>query len=243
MNRDGPRIEDVAHISYRHETVPWRFASDEAAAIDAHWQKLKAANPRFFNGRVLVMHRFAFAMEDRGRVFEGACFEAEYKAFLAWRDFGFPDRKVWNCFAMPALRSADGAYVLGEMAELTASAGRIYFPAGTPEPSDLMRDGSVDLEGNILRELEEETGIGAAEVTLSPGWTLVMAGARIACMKIVQSPLPAAAIVERAAGFLAAQAEPELARLVAVFSHADLDESRMPDFMLAYLRHVLPASD
>ena len=233
-------IEEVAQIAYRCESFDWRFASDAAAAIDAHWQTLVAANPRFFNGRVLLMHRFAFGREECGRVLEGACFETDYKAFLAWRDFGFPDRGVCNCFAMPALRSADGAFILGQMAPFTASPGRIYFPAGTPDPSDV-KDRIVDLEGNILRELAEETGIGAAEVTLRPGWTLVLAGARIACMKIVQSPMPAAAIVARVAAFLAAEKEPELTRVIPVFSHADLDETHMPDFTLAYLRHVLPA--
>jgi 8-oxo-dGTP pyrophosphatase MutT (NUDIX family) len=238
MSAVASRIEDIAHIFYTCEPLPWRFAIEEAAAIDAHWQKLVAKNPRFFNGRVLLMHRFAFTQQDYGRVLQGACFEAEYKAFLAWRDFGFPGDAVWNCFAMPALRSADGAFILGEMAPFTASPGRIYFPAGTPEPSDV-KDGIVDLEGNILRELEEETGIRAAEVTPLPGWTLVLAGARMACMKIVQSPLSAAALVDRIAAFLSREKEPELTRVMPVFCLDDLDAQRMPDFTLAYLRRAL----
>ena len=238
MSAVASRIEDIAHIFYTYEPVPWRFAIEEAARIDAHWQKLVAKNPRFFNGRVLLMHRFAFTQQNCGRVLEGSCFEAEYKAFLAWRDFGFPGDAVWNCFAMSALQSADGAFILGEMAPFTASPGRIYFPAGTPEPNDV-KGGIVDLEGNILRELEEETGLGAAEVTRLPGWTLVFAGARIACMKIVQSPLSAATLVDRIAAFLSRETEPELTRVMPVFSLDDLDARRMPDFTLAYLRHVL----
>ena len=35
-----------------------------------------------------------------------------------------------NCFSMAALRSDDGAFLLGEMAHHTYSAGQIYFPAG-----------------------------------------------------------------------------------------------------------------
>jgi 8-oxo-dGTP pyrophosphatase MutT (NUDIX family) len=246
MSDLGTRIEDVAHIVYTCEPMPWRFAEDEAAAIDAHWQKLVARNRHFFNGRVLLMHRFALRDEsggeqNEGRVLEGACLEADYKAFLAWRDFGFPGEAIWNCFAMPALRSADGAFILGEMAPHTANPGRIYFPAGTPDPSDV-RDGIVDLEGNILRELEEETGLTAADVTCSPGWTLVFTGARIACMKIVQSPLPAAALIDRIAAFLAQEEHPELTRVVPVFGCGDLDPQHMPDFTLAYLRHVFAAA-
>lgn len=237
MSADALRIEEVAHISYEREPVPWPFVIEAAAAIEAHWQQLVATNPRFFNGRVLLMHRFALEEQSCGRVLAGACFEADYKAFLAWRDFGFPGDAVWNCFAMPALRSADGAFILGEMAPFTASPGRIYFPAGTPEPSDV-KDEIVDLEGSILRELEEETGIGAMEVTRLPGWTLVFAGARIACMKIVQSPLSGAALVDRVTTFLSREKEPELVRVVPVFSLEDLDPQHMPDFTLAYLRHA-----
>jgi 8-oxo-dGTP pyrophosphatase MutT (NUDIX family) len=237
MSISEPQIEDIDSIDYRFEALPWRFAIDEAVAIDRHWQRLCEEKPRLYNGRVLLMHRFALVEGDNGRLLKGACFEAEYKAFLAWRDFGFPDPDVRNCFAMPALQSADGAFILGQMSDFTANPGRIYFPAGTPEPDDANGE-IVDLEGNILRELTEETGIRAADVTLSAGWSLVMAGPRIACMKRVQSDLPAAAIVARVTDFLGQEAEPELARVIPVFSRADFDPDHMPDFTLAYLRHV-----
>ena len=237
MSDDATRIEEIAAISYAFEDRPWSFASEAAPAIDAHWRKLVAQNPRLSNGRVLMMHRFALQQQAGGLVLKGACLQAEYKAFLSWRDFGFPDRDIWNCFAMPALRSADGAFILGEMSPFTANPGRIYFPAGTPEPGDIVGD-SVDLEGNILRELEEETGLGAADITLHSGWTATFVGARIACMKIVQSPLPAATLVARIATFLEQEREPELTRVVPVFSPDDFDERNMPDFTLTYLRHV-----
>ena len=63
-----------------------------------------------------------------GTRLSGTCFVAEYKAFLAWRDLGRPG-EARNIFALSALRSADGAYLLGEMAPWTANAGQIYFPA------------------------------------------------------------------------------------------------------------------
>jgi 8-oxo-dGTP pyrophosphatase MutT (NUDIX family) len=237
-NAQEPQIENIDAIDYRLEALPWRFAIDEATAIDRHWHKLREEKPRLYNGRVLLMHRSALVGGASARMLKGACFEAQYKAFLAWRDFGFPDPNIRNCFAMPALRSADGAFILGQMAAFTASPGRIYFPAGTPEPADV-KDGIVDLEGNMLRELTEETGIAAADVTLGQGWTLVIAGPRIACMKLVQSNLPAAAIVARVTDFLGGESEPELARVIAVTSRDDLDPEHMPDFTLAYLRHVL----
>ncbi len=235
-----PRIEKIATIAFRLEPKPWRFATDHDSEIDAHWAKLLSRNPHYYNGRVLLMHRVGVRETAEGRVLEGGCLIAEYKAFLAWRDFGFPDAAIYNGFAMAALRSADGAFMLGEMGASTSSPGQIYFPAGTPDPSDLVGE-AVDLDGSVLRELAEESGIAARDVALDPGWTVVFQGSRIACMKIVRSDLSAAELVARVTAFLAREKQPELAGLRPVFSLKDLDEVKMPDFTLTYLRHALAA--
>lgn len=238
MNFAPPRIEESATIDLRLEQRPWPFAIDRAREIDAHWAQLLRSNPHRYNGRVLLMHRVDVVATAADRKLEGGCFIAEYKTFLAWRDFGFPDRTISNVFAMAALRSADGAFLLGEMGRATANAGQIYFPAGTPDPGDLVGE-AVDLKGNVLRELEEETGIGANEIALDPGWTVVFQGPRVACMKTASSALSAAELVARGAAFIARQKQPELAGLKAVLTLQDLDEKRMPDFILTYLRHAL----
>lgn len=235
------RIEEIDEIDYRDEPKPWRFAIDEARAVDRHWDKLRAHNPRLYNGRVFMMHRMT--IEDVGgrRILRGVGLEADYKSFIAWRDFGTPDTGVCNCFAMAALQSVDGAFVLGRMAKHTANAGRIYFPAGTPDPEDRREDGTIDLAGSAMRELAEETGIGPQDVVCDPGWTVVFAGPRVACMKVVRSPFAAAELSARFAGFVAGDPSPELDGLCSVFSEKDFDEARMPDFILSYLRHALAA--
>ncbi len=229
-------VKRVDAIRYRFANGAWRFAQESADEIESHWQKLRALNPHLYNGRVLLMHRTG-TEEGCGSVLEGTCFEAEYKAFVAWRDFGFWGETL-NVFAMAALRSADGAFLLGEMGRNTASAGKIYFPAGTPEPSDL-REGFIDFEGNARRELKEETGIDESELTFAPGWSVVFDGAYVACMKVMHSPFSASEIVARTDQFLARDKNPELARLKPVFSVADFDAERMPSFMRTYLRSAL----
>ena len=72
-----------------------------------------------------------------GDRFSASYFETDFASFLAWRDWGFPDRSVFNGFGMGALRCSDGAFVLGEMGRHTSNAGRIYFPSGTPDPDDI----------------------------------------------------------------------------------------------------------
>lgn len=229
-------IMRVAAIDLRVAPHDWPFATREGARIDAHWDRVRVDKPRLFDGRVLLSRSLE---AEPGGTLHGTSFEIGFKSFMAWRDFGFPDPAVFNCFAMPALRAADGAFVLGSMSAATANAGRLYFPAGTPEPSDADAEGRVDFAGNILRELEEETGLSPSEVELDPDWTIVFAGPRVACMRIARCGLTVEALQARLAAFNADQAEPELDHLVAVRGLDDFDAERMPDFMIRYMAHVL----
>lgn len=233
-----PHIEPVDHIDYRYEPRPWPFATEEAGAIDRHWNEITTRNSGLFNGRILIAHRLEIVERGETRVLEGACSDVEYKAFMSWRDFGFPDKEIFNCFAMGALISADGAYMLGEMNVKTASPGKIYFPAGTPDMNDI-KGAVVDLEGSILRELEEETGIAPHEVEAGTGWRIVFEGPRVACMKRLDAPWPAEEIEARFHAFINGQEEPELVALHQVRSLTGLDSARMPDFILSYFRDVL----
>lgn len=236
-SREIARVQAVDRIRYRLVTeAPWRFAEERAAEIDARWQKRCSENPHLFNGKVILMHRTG-SEERCGGILEGTCFLADYKAFAAWRDCGFPETGALNVFAMAALRSSDGAFLLGEMAGSTAHAGQIYFPAGTPDPEDL-KDGYVDFEGSVRRELTEETGIEPMNVEFSDGWTLVFQGPYVACMKSLRSALSAAELVAQTEAFLGREKNPELARLKPVFSEADFVPDRMPAFIPDYIRHV-----
>jgi 8-oxo-dGTP pyrophosphatase MutT (NUDIX family) len=150
-----PLILELDRIEAVLAPRQWAFARERAAEIEAHWRGLVAANPSLFDGRVLVQYE----RRVEGRVFHASYLETDYSAFIAWRDFGWPDREVLNGFAMAALRARDGAFLLGEMGPHTANAGKVYFAAGTPDPDDVTQDGRVDLLGSALRELAEETGL------------------------------------------------------------------------------------
>src|SRR5580704_9449747 len=195
------------------EPSRWKFAERQAAAIAAHWGRLTKAKPSLFNGRVLLLgQRLIETRPDGALKLKGVYFETDYADFLAWSEFGHPGGSVDNCFAMAALRSDDGAFLLGEMASHTYNAGQIYFPAGTPDPSDIF-DGKVDLDASVQRELFEETGVKAGEATIAPGWTLVFAPQRIACMKLMTLALPAARVKARIDAHLASDAHSEFSRM------------------------------
>ncbi len=229
------RIVEVAELDFVVEPKRWPFAETERAAIAAHWAALREAKPALFNGRILLLGARDLSPGADGALrLKGAYFEADYADFIAWRDFGFPGEPVSNCFSMAALRSADGAFLLGEMAAHTANAGRTYFPAGTPDPSDVF-DGRVDLDASARRELKEETGLAAEDADVRPGWTVVMDGPRIACMKMMTVPRPAEAIKAEVDAFLAADPNSELARMHIVRRLDDADPARTPLFTRAYL--------
>src|SRR5690242_16469715 len=108
-----PRVVSLSHLDLSFLPKPWRFAVERRAAIDEHFASLNAANPHLFNGRVLLMHEHALL----GDVLQGAYLETDYASFIAWRDWDFPDPTMKNCFALGALQSADGAFLLGVMSE------------------------------------------------------------------------------------------------------------------------------
>ncbi|MEJ0077721.1 MAG: NUDIX hydrolase [Alphaproteobacteria bacterium] len=226
-------IIPLSRLDLRFEPAPWPFADERRTEINAHFAKLRAAKPEMWNGRVLLLRRGEIADD----VLSGAYSEVDFASFIAWRDWGFPDTSARNCFAMAALRSSDGAFLLGEMGAHTATAGQIYFAAGTPDRQDLVGD-TVDLERGVMRELAEETGLVPPEVSPQAGWTAVLHGQRIALMKIVDAPASADELAKRTRAFLASQQQPELADIHIVRSVSDLRPA-MPRFVTAFLESHL----
>jgi len=228
-----PSIIPLTRLDLRFEPAPWPFADDRRAEIDAHFAKLRAQKPQMWNGRVLLLRR----EEIIGSLLSGAYSEVDFASFVAWRDWDFPDKSVRNCFAMAALRSSDGAFLLGVMGAHTATAGQIYFAAGTPDRNDLVGD-TVDLERGVMRELAEETGLTLADVVPEPGWTAVLHGQRTALMRIVEARVSADALAGRIRAFLSSQTRPELADVHIVRTLGDLRPS-MPAFVTAFLESRL----
>jgi len=226
------RIVPVDRLDLGFAPFRWRFAEARRHDIKAHFAARRQSTPQLWNGRVLLMRNLAIA----DGVLRGVYFETGFADFMAWRDWNFPDPDIVNCFSMGPLRASDGAYLLGVMSHHTANADRIYFPAGTPDLGDVRGD-AVDLLGNVLREIAEETGLTAADFSVSPGWHAVVAGSRVAVMKRIDVPYPAEDVRERMLRHLASEPQPELSDIRIVRSVADFDP-RMPDFVTAYLAHI-----
>ena len=235
----GARIVRVARIDARAAPHAWRWAAENRPAIEANWTERTAGAPRLFNGRVLLLQDLALA--------DGVCravyFEADFKDFLAWRDLGYPDPSIANGYAMGALRGSDGAFVCGVMGAHTANAGRVYFPSGTPDLSDLMPDGSVDLATSVTRELAEETSLPEDVFAVADEWIVVSLGPAAAFMRPICCREPADAVAERIRAAIAAQADPELSGTRVIRGPGDIDARTMPLTIQAYLRWHFGAPD
>lgn len=231
-----PLLRRLDRVTMRLAPGPWPVAERYRSEIDAHYAGEVARNPALWNGQVLLLARHTLD----GSALAGDYRAIDYASLLWWmrRDTAMPvaaeEAEATNTFAMAALRSAEGDFILGRMADWTANAGRIIFAAGTPDLNDVGPDGTVDLAGSALRELGEEMGIGPDEVSVDPLWTGVFDGPRIALMREMRSALGTRELVARIAAFLAGDERPELSEAVVVRGPADLDEA-MPFFLRCYL--------
>lgn len=213
----------------------WPFAQARRVEIDAHFAERQQAKPKMWNGRVLLARNLRFADTN----FTAEYFEEDFASFLAWRDWGFPDKEIFNVPGMGALRASDGAFVLGEMAPHTANAGRIYFAAGTPDPGDV-KNGKVDVPGSVVREVEEETGLTPADYRAAADWCCVDTGPMLAMIRVLQADLPGEALRAKIAANLAKQSHPEFSAIHLVRKRSDLTDA-MPPFVTRYLEAQLPA--
>lgn len=231
MNRDVT-IARVARLEARCAPKRWTWAEENRDAIEANWAKATAGKPEMFNGRVLLLQEIA----TEESVCRATFFETDFKAFLAWRDLGYPDRAIGNGYAMGALQGSDGGYVCGVMGAQTSNAGRIYFPSGTPDLSDLRADGTVDLATSVTRELEEETELPESLFEVGEDWIVVSHWPAIAFMRTLRCREPAEAIAERIRAAIARQAEPELADACVIRSMQDVVPAKMPVTVQSFFR-------
>jgi 8-oxo-dGTP pyrophosphatase MutT (NUDIX family) len=214
-------IHRVTSLDLPVQPWSWPFAEARRAEILAHFAEQQRDKPKLWNGRVLLGRHPVFA----GGRLTASYFETDFASFLAWRDWGFPDKDVFN------------AFVLGEMGEHTANAGRIYFPAGTPDLDDVV-DGTVDISGSVARELEEETGLLPGDYRSEVDWHCVYTGPAIAMIRILHVDMPGETLRARIEANLARQQLPELSAIHLVRGKRDLT-SAMPDFVTPFLEAQL----
>jgi 8-oxo-dGTP pyrophosphatase MutT (NUDIX family) len=233
---ETPSICHIDRLDLSFAPSAWEFAIERRREIDAFFANLRRDKPAIWNGRVLLLHHPVVT----DGVFRGEYFETDYASYTAWRRWGRPSAKVHDCFSAAAIRTVDGAFLLGVMGSHTFNAGKIYFPCGTPDPRDIV-GGKVDLEFSVARELHEETGLEITEFAGEPGWTMVTDEPLIAQINVLHSKETSTVLRKRILTHLASEQHPELADIRVIHKREDVDPA-MPRFVTAFLASRLGCS-
>ncbi len=236
MQKDlTPQIHEITQIDLTLDaTASWEFSVHNTEAIKENWQQLVSQNPDLWDGKVLSLYQYSFNQKK----LSGKLVEVDYSAFLAWRDWGFPDRTARNLFGCTALRSSQGHLIFGKMAPHTATAGQVYAPGGNLDLNDITPSGKVDIFASIARELEEETGFTLDQGDL--GEVLAVEdGPRLAIARILTFQLTSDQISAKISHFNANQKKPELEEAVIVTSLADLAPHQVPPYARALAARLL----
>ena len=159
------RVERVSSCRFDVSAATWDYARDKADEIERHWQRRSAQCEAMFNGAIYLMH----AGSREGECFAGTFLRTDFKSYLYWRETGFPEAGVIDGFGSSLIRSAEGHVVLGRQRTGNVNAGIAYLPGGFIDPRDVTDDGAIDIDGSILRELSEETGLNHGQFELTPG--------------------------------------------------------------------------
>ena len=241
MQAEGDIIQ-IDRLDCRITHLSWAFEKERAQEILSHWRTCCQRNPSLYDGRVLLAQRVEADLSNHERVLRVDFFETSFSAFMAWRDFGWPDKTVFNCFSQAAVRACDGAFLLGQMGLDHSNAGACYFPCGNPDLSDVRSSGAVDLRESLIRELYEETGLEACEGQEAPYWTVVFDGQRAACIRRFDWLVAEKILKERVDNFLSAQSQPELSRILFLKDLAALELISLPAFMKTYLAYIFKSA-
>lgn len=228
LENDAPladRLVPLRAFDLRMAAEPWPFEAAHAARIEEHWRGLSAANPHLWNGRVLKLRGWSL----QGGVLSGRMLDASYAAFLAWRDWGYPDPDICNLFGSAVIRTADGALVFGQMAAHTATAGQVYPPGGNLDHGDITADGRVDVPASIARELAEETGLRAEDAQFN-GHFAILDGPRLCVAAVLAFPHSAAEIARLIHEHNDKDDKPELAAAVILRRRQDVGGLAMPPY-------------
>lgn len=213
----------------------WAFAEVHAADVAAHWQEQTAANPAYFNGTVLMLAACRF----EGDSLVATAFRTEFRNYLYWRNRGFPDRSIVDGFGSAIVRARDGGVLLGRQRSGNVNTGLCYLPGGFIDERDVAADGSIDIAASVAREVREETGLGADDLALEPGFVATRTGPHLSIGVVFRSGLDSDALRRAVLAHIAADPDGELESVRLVHRLADLADARLADYCVPLLPVLL----
>ncbi len=121
---------------------------------------------------------------------DGVLAATDFAASLYWRETGYRDQAVVDCFGSAIFLGSDGALIYGRQSAGHINAGMLYPPGGFIDERDIGRGGAVDLDASIAREITEETGLNPTALRRDRGFLVTRYGPLLSIGVIYQLTLP-----------------------------------------------------
>lgn len=200
----------VDRVEIGYDATPHRFHIDNHSAAQHHWERVVADNPALFDGTVMLHS----SMDRRPGLLSTLAHPVPFSTFLYWRSL--PDvEATWHLFGAPLIVSSDNRVLLIRMAASTANAGRIYSPSGSLDPADKRGD-RLDIDGNMHREVHEETGLDLAAARADATYRILVFGMIVVVVKRYVFDRSAADLIDAVRAHIAASDTPEIDAVLAV---------------------------
>ncbi|WP_114390877.1 hypothetical protein [Notoacmeibacter marinus] len=229
---DLPRetIVPLERIELRQIEGSHPYELRHRVGIEAEWKRRKAATPSLFDGRFCLMERLALSADG---VLRGAFHIGRYATFLHW--LARREEGIEHLFAHAVPVLSDGTLLAVRMGEATLNAGRVYFAAGSFDADDV-HDGAIDVQGNMLREVAEETGIDLKRGKREPAlWFWGGTDGASCLFQRFAMPFSSNEMEAFVQDHIATQTQPELASAVVLRSLDDLP-TNAPAHMAPFIR-------
>ncbi|MDX3925242.1 MAG: NUDIX hydrolase [Shinella sp.] len=217
---------ETVELAVSSEPHPFHLAARAEAA--ANWIMETAANPALYDGEMVLQREICF----EGGTLRATGHLVPFSTFLWWRKTT-PAGAGCHLFGLPLVVSSDGGVILIRMGAHTANAGRVYCAAGSLDRLDV-RDGGCDIEGNMRREVREETGLDLGQAAAEPGYHLLRIGSIFTLIRVFRFDLPASELLRRIAVHMEDDPAPEIEEAFAVFE-SDAAISGLAPFMMPVL--------
>ncbi|NLS15615.1 NUDIX hydrolase [Rhizobium sp. P40RR-XXII] len=188
---------------------PFHLREQEAA--QENWAREIAANPSLYDGRMVFQHRLSI----NGGAVKGEAYIVPFSTFLWWRKQRQPGG--FHLFAFAVTVSSDGAIIAIRMAPHTSNPGRVYCAAGSMDENDVV-DGRGDVDGNMRREVLEETGLDLNDATADPGYYAMHIKRSVTLLRVFRFPWTAEDMLRRIEAHMLVSEEDEVDGVVAIRS-------------------------
>jgi 8-oxo-dGTP pyrophosphatase MutT (NUDIX family) len=204
----------------RIDRAPLSYELQHNAEIAANWASATSANPALFNGPFFMAEQAAIIAEG----LQARYHRTRFATMMYWKA-NATSNKPWHIYGVGVIVSNDNRLIAGRMAPSTSAAGRVYFPAGSFDEDDVV-DEHVDVDGNMLREVEEETGIKLSEARRrDEDIHLVTVNRNIALFRRHYFDVSADELLEGIRAHIASQDDSELDDITAISAAGQMGEA------------------